>query len=170
MRMTYWVKRFSVVIALFVAAAAVMAQGSATILTGAELTRVVPTGFYFQGLSAPTQMRNSAAARFGTDRYVISGLVDTSGYSADVRAKYVGFLITDSASTLNGESLPPGAYGFGFATEGKMTVMDLAGKDVLSVPVTNDKDLKRPRPLTMTADAKGVRLYNGKTYVRIAAQ
>jgi len=165
-----WIKRFPVVIALFIAAGVVVAQGGATILTGADLTRVVPTGFYFQGLSAPTQMRNSAAARFGTDRYVISGLVDTSGYSADVRAKYVGFLITDSAITLSGESLPPGAYGFGFATEGKMTVMDLAGKDLLSVPVTNDKDLRRPRPLMMSADPGGVRLYAGKDYVVIAAK
>ena len=155
---------------LFIVASVVVAQGGATILTGADLTRVVPTGFYFQGLSAPTQMRNSAAARFGTDRYVISGLVDTSGYSADVRAKYVGFLITDSAITLNGESLPPGAYGFGFATEGKMTVMDLAGKDLLSVPVTNDKDLRRPRPLMMSPDPGGVRLYAGKDYVVIAAK
>lgn len=168
--MTIWMKRFSIVIALFIVAGVVVAQGGVTILTGADLTRVVPTGFYFQGLSAPTQMRNSAAARFGTDRYVISGLVDTSGYSADVRAKYVGFLITDSAITLGGESLPPGAYGFGFATEGKMTIMDLAGKDLLSVPVTNDKDLRRPRPLMMSADPGGVRLYAGKDYVVIAAK
>ena len=165
-----WMKRFSVLIALLIVAGVVVAQGGATILTGADLTRVVPTGFYFQGLSAPTQMRNSAAARFGTDRYVISGLVDTSGYSADVRAKYVGFLITDSAITLSGESLAPGAYGFGFATEGKLTVMDLAGKDLLSVPVTNDKDLRRPRPLMMSADPGGVRLYAGKDYVVIAAK
>jgi len=27
--------------------------------------RVVPPGFYFQGQSAPTQMRNAAAARLG---------------------------------------------------------------------------------------------------------
>ena len=155
---------------LFVAAGAAVAQERATVLTGAQLTRVVPTGFYFQGLSAQTQMRNSAAARFGTDRYVISGLVDTSGYAADVRAKYVGFLITDSAITINGESLQPGAYGFGFPTGGKMTVMDLAGKDVLSVPVTNDKELRRPRPLLMTADPSGVRLYAGKDYVVIAAR
>jgi hypothetical protein len=168
--MTIWMKRFSVVIVLLVAAGAAVAQQGTTILTGADLTRVVPTGFYFQGLSAPTQMRNSAAVRFGADRYVISGLVDTSGYSADVRAKYVGFLITDSAITLNGETLSPGAYGFGFATEGKMTVMDLAGKDLLSVPVTNDKELRRPRPLMMAADASGVRLYSGKDYVVIAAK
>ena len=163
-------KQLSFILVLLAFAVSVAAQGGATILTGAELTRVIPTGFYFQGLSAPTQMRNAAAARFGTDRHVISGLVDTSGYSADVRAKYVGFLITDSAITLNGESLPTGAYGFGFATEGKMTVMDLAGKDLLSVPVTKDKDLKRPRPLMMSADPGGVRLYNGKDYVVIAAK
>ena len=163
-------KHFSLIAALLLVAGSAVAQEHAAILAGAELTRVVPTGFYFQGLSAPTQMRNSAAARFGKDRYVISGLVDTSGYSADVRAKYVGFLITDSAISLNGESLPPGAYGFGFATEGKMTVMDLSGKDLMSVAITNDKDLKRPRPLMMSADGGGVRLYNGKNYVVIAAQ
>jgi len=163
-------KLIFLVAALLLAAGSVVAQERPTVLTGAELTRVVPTGFYFQGLSAPTQMRNAAAARFGKDRYVISGLVDTSGYSADVRAKYVGFLITDSAITLNGESLQPGAYGFGFATEGKLTLMDLSGKDLMSVSITNDKDLRRPRPLMMTADANGVRLYNGKNYVVIAAQ
>jgi hypothetical protein len=168
--MTQPLKLFSLVIALLLVAGSAAAQQSATILAGADLTRVVPPGFYFQGLSAPTQMRNSAAARFGQDRYVITGLVDTSGYSADVRAKYVGFLITDSAIKLNGESLPAGAYGFGFATAGKLTVMDLAGKDLLSVAVTNDKDLKRPRPLMMAADPGGVRLYNGKDYVVIAAQ
>ena len=168
--MKHSLKQFSVALALLAFAVSVAAQERPTILTGTELTRIVPTGFYFQGLSAPTQMRNAAAARFGTDRYVISGLVDTSGYSADVRAKYVGFLITDSAITLNGEPLPAGAYGFGFATDGKMTVMDLAGKDLLSVPVTNDKDLKRPRPLMMSADPGGVRLYNGRDYVVIAAK
>jgi hypothetical protein len=161
---------FSIIVALFFAAGSAAAQDGAAILTGADLTRVVPNSFYFQGLSAPTQMRNTAAARFGKDRYVISGLVDTSGYSADVRAKYVGFLITDSAIKLNGESLPAGAYGFGFANEGKLTVMDLGGKDLLSVPVTNDKTLRRPRPLMMSSDPSGVRLYNGKDYIVIAAQ
>jgi hypothetical protein len=51
-----------------------------------------------------------------------------------------------------------------------MTVMDLSGKDLLSVSVTNDKALRRPRPLMMAADTGGVRLYSGKDYVVIAAQ
>lgn len=163
-------KHLSVALVVLAITGLATAQEGATVLTGTQLTRVVPTGFYFQGLSAPTQMRNAAAARFGTDRFVIAGLVDTSGYSSDVREKYVGFFITDSAIKLNGESLPAGAYGFGFATEGKLTIMDLAGKDLLSVAITNDKSLRRPRPLMMSADPGGVRLYSGRNYVVIAAQ
>ena len=146
------------------------AQDRATILTGSDLLRVVPPGFYFQGLTAPTQMRNSAAARFGTNRYVIAGLVDTSGYAADVRARYEGFLITDSAITINGSELGVGAYGFGFSNDGKLNVLDLAGKEILSVSTTRDKQLKRPRPLMMTKSGNGIRLYSGKDYAVIAAK
>src|SRR5437763_14651468 len=79
----------------------VMGQNSVTILTGAELNRVVPPGFYFQGLSAPTQMRNSVAARLGTKQIVIAGMVDTAEYAADVRAKYEGLIITASPIAIN---------------------------------------------------------------------
>lgn len=146
------------------------AQESATVLAGADLTRVVPPGFYFQGLSAPTQMRNSAAARFGASRFVIAGMVDTSGYAADVRAKYEGFLLTDSAISLNGSELATGAYGFGFSNDGKLNIFDLAGNQILSVSTTKDADLKRPRPLMMTKAADGVRLYSGKNYALIATR
>ena len=145
----------------------VRAQQSVTILTGAELTRVVPSGFYFEGLSAPTQMRNSAAARFGTNRYVIVGMVDTSGYSSDIRAKYEGFFITDFPIRINDAELATGAYGFGFSDNGKMQILDLAGKQIFSVSTTKDNALKRPRPLMMMKDADGVRLYSGKDYVTI---
>jgi len=144
-----------------------MAQTSATILQGADLTRVVPPGFYFEGLSAPTQMRNSAAARFGTNRFVIAGLVDTAGYAADVRAKYEGFLITDSPISINGSNLGTGAYGFGFSDNGKLQILDLAGNQILSVSTTKDDALKRPRPLMMTSTPEGVRFYNGKDYVTV---
>ena len=150
--------------------AIVDAQEPATVLVGAELTRVVPPGFYFQGLSAPTQMRNSAAARFGTKRFVVAGLVDTSGYAADVRAKYEGFLITDSPITINGSDLVTGAYGFGFTNDGKMQILDLAGNQILSVATTRDSELKRPRPLMMTKAGDGIRFYSGKDYITIVAK
>ena len=150
----------------FVAAA----QERPTVLTGADLTRVVPPGFYFQGLTAPTQMRNAAAARFGANRYVIAGMVDTSGYAADVRARYEGFLITDSPITINGSELGVGAYGFGFSNDGKLNILDLSGKEILSVSTTKDSKMKRPRPLMMTGASDGIRFYGGREYAVIAAK
>jgi hypothetical protein len=144
-------------------------QDKPVIVTGSDLTRLVPTGYYFQGQSAPTQTRNTAAARFGADRFVIVGLVDTSGYSAEIRAKYEGFFITDSPIKVNGETLPTGAYGFGFSNDGKMRVMDISGKDVLSVSSTNDKQLRRPRPLMMTRSDDEIRFYSRRDYVVITA-
>jgi hypothetical protein len=139
------------------------------VLAGAELTRVIPTSFYFQGQAAPTQMRNAAAARVDS-HFVIAGMVDTSGYSAEIRARYQGFFITDSAITIGGESLPTGAYGFGFSNDGKFNILDLGNNQVLSVATTNDKALRRPRPLMMTMDGRNVRLYAGRDYVVIAVK
>ncbi len=145
-------------------------QENGVVLTGADLTKVVPTSFYFEGQSAPTQMRNAAAARFGTKRYVIVGMVDTSGYSSEVRAKYEGFFITDSAIMLGDSQVVAGAYGFGFSNDGKLNLFDVGGTKFLSVNTSNDKDLRRPRPLTMTKAADGIRLYSGKSYVIVAAK
>ncbi len=169
-----WKRYFVGTIAVLVIACSmpvvVAAQDQAAILSGPELTRVIPPGFYFQGLSAPTQMRNSAAVRFGTNRYVLAGLVDTSGYAADVRAKYEGFLITDSAIAINGSELGTGAYGFGFTNDNRLNILDLAGNQILSVSTTKDTSLKRPRPLTMIKSGNEIRIYRGKDYAVIAVK
>lgn len=140
------------------------------ILSGAQLARIVPPGFYFEGQSAPTQMRNSAAARFGAKRHVITGMVDTSGYSADVRSRYEGFLILDSAMNVGGQELVTGAYGFGFTEGNKFTVSDVGGNQIFSVETEPDRNLRRPRPLMMMRGAGGVRLYSGRRYVMIKAR
>jgi hypothetical protein len=146
------------------------AQDAGVVLTGKDAARVVPTTFYFEGLSAPTQMRNSAAARFGSKRYVIAGMVDTSGYSTEVRAKYQGFFITDSPISVGGKDLGTGAYGFGFSDDGKFNIFDIGGSAVMSVGTTKDTALRRPRPLMMVKDKGGVRLYAERSYVIIAAK
>ena len=161
---------FAAVLFVAVSFVSVSAQDAPTVLSGGELTRIVPPGFYFQGLSAPTQMRNSTAARFGSKRFVIVGIVDTSGYAADVRAKYEGFFITDSRIKINGSELKTGAYGFGFSDDGKMHILNLAGDEVLSTSTTKDSSLKRPRPLMMMTSGEGVRLYSGRDYVMISAK
>lgn len=149
------------------AVAGVVAQGGVVVLEGAQLTRVVPTSFYFEGLSAPTQVRNTAAARFGKDRYLIVGMVDTTGYSTEVRAKYQGFFITDSPVTVGGQELGTGAYGFGFTDDGHLNILDLGGRQVLSAPASKDTQIKRPRPILITTDPGGIRFYSGRDYAVI---
>ena len=155
---------------LFAIPAIVSAQDAPTILSEKDLTRVIPTSFYFQGQIAPTQIRNAAAVRLAADKFVIAGLVDTSGYSSEIRGKYEGFFITDSPIILSGTNLVTGAYGFGFSSDGKMNIFDVGGKQVLSVEARQDKDLKRPRPLTMIKRADEIRLYSGRNYVTVAAK
>lgn len=157
-----------VLLLLLLLPAAARAQSWPRILDGAELERVVPQGFYFEGQSAATQMRNAAAAQLGPRRFVMAGLVDTSGYSSDVQAKYQGFIITDSPIVVGGSRLPTGAYGFGFSSEGWLNVMDVGGRRILSVRTRNDDRLQRPRPLMMMDARNGVRLYAGRSFVLIS--
>ena len=145
-------------------------QQTSTVLTRAELMRVVPAGFYFEGQSAPTQMRNAAGARVGNKQHIIAALVDTSGYSSEIRAKYEGFLIADMPINVGGESLSVGAYGFGFTDDGKMNVFDIGGNQVLSANTNTDRALLRPRPLMMMKSRNELRLYSGRQFVVIAAR
>lgn len=164
------VKTWLVLAVLAASVAAAAAQESWVVLAGAQLSRVVPPGFYFEGQSAPTQTRNSAAARLGQTRHVIAGMVDTSGYSSEIRAKYEGFFITDSAVSVGGEELGAGAYGFGFTDDGKFNLFDVGGKRILSAATTRDAAMRRPRPLMLTKDGRNLRLYSGRNYVSVEAR
>ena len=140
------------------------------VLNATAAAKIVPNSFYFAGQSAPTQVRNSAVARIGKDRYVVAGMVDTSGYSTEISGKYEGFFITDSPVTIGGKELGTGAYGFGFSTDGRLHIFDLSSKEIMSVETVNDKVLRRPRPLMMSVADGGVRFYKGKNYAVVAAQ
>jgi hypothetical protein len=166
-------KKWGVIVSLVASAAVAASAGvmaGPTVLQGAALTRVVPPGFYFEGQSAPTQMRNTAAVQWGAGketRLVIVGMVDTSGYSTEVRAKYQGFFITDSPVTVGGQELGTGAYGFGFTDDGHLNILDIGGRRALSAPATKDTKIRRPRPILITVDAGEVRFYSGRDYAVI---
>lgn len=147
----------------------VLAQDGIKVLERDAAKVLVPEGFYFEGQSAPTQMRNSGVAVIGEKRRVIVGLVDTSGYSADVAAKYEGFFITDSAVKVGGKELGTGAYGFGFTRDGKMNIHDVGGKTILTAETRDDSDLKRPRPLMLMVVTGELRFYKGRTYAVVSA-
>ncbi len=138
------------------------------VLTGAALRQIMPTSFYFEGQSAPTQIRNSSAVRFAKDRHIIVGLVDTSGYSTEIAAKYQGFFITDSTIKIGGKELTVGAYDFGFTSDGKFNILDIGGTSVLGVTAAADKNLRLPRPLMIMKTADEIRLYSGRNFVTLS--
>jgi hypothetical protein len=141
-------------------------SGANSVLKPAELVKLFPATVYYCGQSAPAQIRNSGGVKFGDGHYVLASLVDTSGYSSGVAAKYQGYLIAEVPLKIGGKLLPAGAYGIGFV-EDKFLVTDLGGGDVLTAHSSTDAAMTRPRPLQVTVDAAGgYRLYAGRSYVQ----
>ena len=140
------------------------------VLKAEDLKRVVPTAYFFRGQSASVQLRNSAGFSNSDGRLVLAGLVDTSGYAADIQAKYRGFLITEVKLNIEGSELAPGQYGFGFSKDNKLLVMDVGANDVLSVSAKIDDMLAHPVPLKIVEDGGGFRLYAGRKWVGLKTQ
>ena len=135
-----------------------------------QLKKVIPTDFFFDGQVAPVQLRNSVAIRTQSGKIVEAGLVDTSGYSANIAQKYQGFFVTETKVTIEGTPVTPGAYGFGFGADGKFRIMDLGQNEIATPSYQNDADLKRAVPLMVVPQGNTYRLYTGKKYVTIEVQ
>jgi hypothetical protein len=161
----------ALVLSLRLSAVPQSAPSAPTVLAAADLKKVVPDSYFFRGLSATTQLRNSAAIHYPDDYYVIAGLVDTSGYSSDVKAKYNGFFITEKKLRFDGGAmLAPGQYGMGYTADGKFHVLDVAGNELVVTDVFVDDQLARPQPLKIVLDGTMAKLYLGKKYIRFTAQ
>lgn len=146
--------------------AGVMAQGGDTILKPADMQKLLPAAVYYKGQTATTQLRNSGGVKFADGSYVLSTMVDTSGYSSDVAARYQAYFITEVPLKIGGQSLTAGIYGVGFIPGDKLAVTDVGAHDVLTVTTATDEGLKRPTPLQVIADpGGGFRLYSGRRYV-----
>jgi len=148
-----------------VTAMTAFAQGGATILKPADTGKLIPPSVFYRGQSAPTQLRNSGGIKFADGFFVLTSLVDTSGYSTGVAAKYQAYFITEVPINVAGHSLGAGAYGIGFIEGDKFIVTDLGAHEVFTVSSATDSELKRPVPLQIVSDAGGFRLYAGRKYV-----
>src|SRR5271157_5478324 len=159
------------VLSLTLSAVAQAAPTAPTVVTEADLKKVVPDSYFFRGMSATTQLRNSSAIHYPDDFYVIAGLVDTSGYSSDVKAKYNGFFITEKKLQFDGGgTLGPGQYGMGYTADGKFHILDVAGNELVVADIKMDDKLARPQPLKIVMDGATAKLYLGKKYVTFTAQ
>jgi hypothetical protein len=147
------------------APAAMKAQAGDTVLKPADTQKILPASVFYRGQQAPTELRNSGGVKFADGFFVLSTLVDTSGYSTGVQAKYQAYFIAEVPIKVGGENLPAGIYGVGFVGD-KFLVTDVGAHDVLSVNSGDDAGLKHPMPLQVVADpAGGFRLYAGRKYV-----
>jgi hypothetical protein len=171
--------RFSAILktaAVTMAAAVMMAvpagakaQAGDTLLKQADMEKLVPDKVYYKGQSATTQLRNSGGVKFADGNYLLTTLVDTSGYSTGISAKYQAYFITEDAIKIGGHKLAAGVYGIGFIDGDKLVVTDVGAHDVLTVSTATDAGLARPRPLQVVADgAAGYRIYAGRRYVTVS--
>ena len=144
-------------------------SGSESLLSPADLAKLIPATVFFRGQVASVQERNAAGVKMADGMFVLTSLVDTSGYSTGVQEKYQAYFITEMALDLGGQTLKPGAYGVGFV-QGKFLVMDLGAHDLFTTSSTHDTVLKRPTPLQIVSDpAPGHwRLYINRNYVVFA--
>ena len=142
------------------------AQGGDTVLKPADTQKLFAEKVYYKGQSAPTQLRNSGGVRFSDGSYVLTTLVDTSGYSSDVQAKYQAYFITEVSLKIGDQTLPAGIYGVGFIGGDKFVVTDVGAHDLFTVSSATDDSMKRPMPLQVTTDpSSGFRLYSGRRYI-----
>jgi hypothetical protein len=136
------------------------------LLSGEELTKVVPAEFFFAGQKAATQMRNATGFEAAEGKVVFAALVDTSGYSTAVQQKYQGLFVSETKLNIGGSELTAGAYGFGFEAD-KFVVMNVADQDMLGVPFQTDTSLKRPVPLKFVEEGGAYKLYAGRKWIAV---
>ncbi|HLI77887.1 MAG TPA: hypothetical protein VKV02_13155, partial [Acidobacteriaceae bacterium] len=132
-----------------------------------KLSALLPATVYFQGRSAPLQLRNAGGTSFGPDAIVWVSLVDSSGYSSSVQERYQFYLVTESPLRFGEAHLPAGAYGGGFQGD-HFLLMDLGGHTVAEGDVHVDSALARPRPLQVLPESpSSIKLYLGRRWVSL---
>ena len=176
MRKTLIVFGFTVMVCLLAAwPNTARAQGGFEVVTGDAFTRAVPADFYLEGNRIPVEKRNAALLKNANGARVVLGLIDTTGYSSQIKQKYTGMLITETQLSVCGNALGVGSYGFGLdrpaATsnaDAPFKIYNQAGEKVGECAAKKDDSVKQPKPLTVTTAKDGpTKLYFGKYVIEI---
>jgi len=151
------------------------AQGAFEQLFGKAFESAIPNDFYLEGNRIPVEKRNAALLKTPAGARLVLGLIDTTGYSSQIKQKYVGMLITEGTLSVCDVSLSVGSYGFGLekpaATSGadaKFFLYNQAGEKVGDCAAKKDNALKQPKPLNAVLSKEGgARLYLGRYYLEL---
>jgi hypothetical protein len=134
----------------------------------------IPKDFYLEGNAIPTQKRNAILVHLPSGARAVFALIDTTGYSADIIAKYVGMIITEGDVNICGQNVGVGSYGFGWARPrtgeegpGTFSLYNQAGAKLAECSTPRDANLKQPRPLQVVVSGATARLYYGRHFVEL---
>jgi hypothetical protein len=132
--------------------------------------KLFPETVFFRGQTAPVQMRNAGGVHFAGDAYLLAGMVDNSGYSSGLRQKYQAYLLSEVPLQIGGQTVKPGAYGFGFLEGNKFVLLDLGANELFQVSSQRDAEMKRPTPFQIVdaPESGKYRLYMGREFVEFS--
>ena len=132
MKKVLWSGALALAVAALVALVPAPAQAQEK-LEGKAFDSACVKDFYLEGNAIPTQKRNTVILK-GTDgKRMVFGLLDTTGYSAEIQQKYAGMMILERKTMVGGAAVGTGAYGFGLQKgtpaegPGKLMVYDVGG-------------------------------------------
>ena len=153
-------------------------QSALVQVRGKEFDSAVPKDFYLEGNAIPTEKRNAVLLKSPAGARLLFALIDTAGYSSQIRKKYIGMAIAESAVSVCGVHLGVGSYGFGLdapapgSSEGaRFLLYNQAGEKVGDCGAEKDTRIKLPRPLQVVlSKGEPARLYLGRYWVDLAAQ
>ncbi len=149
------------------------AQGTFEHVTGKTFDSAFPKDFYLEGNAIPTEKRNAAMLKTPGGARVLLALIDTAGYSSQIKQKYTGMLINEGKLAVCGHALGVGSYGFGMdkppATsneDAKFFVYDQAGSKVAECAAKKDAKIAQPKPLQVVlGKEEPAKLYLGRYVV-----
>lgn len=137
---------------------------TAKVLNRNAAKKIMPATVFFRGQTAPTQGRNSCGVHFANGKYMLAALVDTSGYSTEVKQRYQGYLLTEVPLEIGGHRLAPGAYGFGFVGKDRFLVLNIGGEQIMEAKWHAFVG-KHPVPLEVLSAKDGYQLCSGRECV-----
>ena len=137
-------------------------------LAGVKFKKALPRSFYLEGNAIPIERYHAVLLQKGPRQQVLIGLLATSGYSSDIRQKYIGMLITEAPVWLGAIHLGVGSYGFGLSKAPGAShalifhVYNQAGQSQGTAKAVWDAAMRHPTPLRVLVQGTKVFIFMGR--------
>jgi hypothetical protein len=154
------------------------AQGGFAQVTGKAFDSAMPKDFYLEGNAIPTEKRNATLVKTPAGARVLFALIDTTGYSSEIKKKYIGMVIAEGGVNVCGVALGVGGYGLGPKRrapanndDARFNLFNQAGEKAGDCAAKKDAEIKQPRPLQVVVNKSGpARLYLGRYWLELTGR